>query len=65
MPDHQNVVVYIPARHARRLRALGLDPATWVRALVRRELAAQEITHQHLAAQPQRPSKRRDGDGLS
>jgi hypothetical protein len=51
MSDHQNVVS-ISARHARGLRALGLDPATWVRSLVRRVLAAQEIAHQHPAARP-------------
>jgi DNA-binding HxlR family transcriptional regulator len=40
------VTVYVPARHERRLRAEGTDPAVWVRALVRWSLDWKEAEHE-------------------
>jgi len=36
------VVVYVPARHERRLREEGKDPAVWVRSMIRMLLNQRE-----------------------
>ena len=36
MVNHTRVVVYVPAKVAKSLRAEGKDPQAWVRALVKR-----------------------------
>lgn len=38
MAEHQNVVVYIRAKDARRIKATGKEPAEWVRGVVKSAL---------------------------